>query len=198
MSRLIYYVTIPQWENSIEFSKKAKPKYWEWKDKEKLPKKFATILGTSPLISSNKAYCVSLDGELFLKNPTKAGMPNKWILNGQALYNAVLDWRKRKKVAEYYHAYFSTYIKAQLPDSIIIPAERFLSISCDIYEIPRGQMPDVSNMWLLEKFFEDALQECGVIPDDSPKYVIESGRKRYHWVSTEAERKLVFNIEVVQ
>ena len=50
----------------------------------------------------------------------------------------------------------------------------------------------------LEKFFEDALQECGVIPDDSPKYVIESGRKRYHWVSTETERKLVFNIEVVQ
>ena len=49
-------------------------------------------------------------------------------------------------------------------------------------------------MWLLEKFFEDALQEAGRIPDDNPDYVIESGRKRYHWVEKEDERHLIFTI----
>jgi hypothetical protein len=58
-------------------------------------------------------------------------------------------------------------------------------------------MPDVSNMWLLEKFFEDALQECEIIPDDSPAYVRESGRKRYHFIETAEERKLVFTIKEI-
>ena len=58
-------------------------------------------------------------------------------------------------------------------------------------------MPDVSNMWLLEKFFEDALQETGIIPDDNPDYVRESGRKRYHFIETAAERKLVFTIKFI-
>ena len=58
-------------------------------------------------------------------------------------------------------------------------------------------MPDVSNMWLLEKFFEDALQECDIIPDDNPDYVRESGRKKYHFVETAEDRKLIFTINVI-
>jgi len=113
------------------------------------------------------------------------------------LYNATLNWRLRKTVAKYYHTYFSKYIKAQLKKPIIIPEGKYLSISCDIYEIRRRTMPDVSNMWLLEKFFEDSLQECKVIPGDDPDYVLESGRKRYHWVENEEDRKLVFTIKII-
>ena len=58
-------------------------------------------------------------------------------------------------------------------------------------------MPDIRNMWLWGKWFEDALQQSGVIPDDSPDWVIESGRKRYHWVKTEEERKLLFTIAIL-
>ena len=197
MSLPIYTVTVPQWQNSYQFSASTKVKYWEWKDLEKLPKKYKDLVDRHPKLVGKKAYCARPDGELFVKNPLKAGTPNLWILNGQALYSAVLNWRQRKSVAEYFHAYFTTYIKVQL-SPIILNEGEYLSISCDIYEVQRGNMPDVSNMWLLEKFFEDALQECGIIPDDGPKYVIESGRKRYHWVNTAEERNLIFKIEVIQ
>jgi len=48
------------------------------------------------------------------------------------------------------------------------------------------------------KWFEDALQESGVIPDDDPDYIIESGRKRYHFVDSEDKRKLVFHIKFLK
>lgn len=102
----------------------------------------------------------------------------------------------RKKIAGYFHNYFSIYIKEQL-SPIKLENNQKLSISCDIYEIKRGNMPDVSNMWLLEKFFEDALQDCNIIEDDGPDIVLESGRKRYHWVKNPEERKLIFNINII-
>jgi len=190
-----YQVTIPNWVSSYQKAAKTNPKYWEWKDRDKLPIKHKNRLRINPLIRGTKIFCCDEEEERFLKNTKSAGKPNLWVMNGQDLYNAMMNWRMRKTVAKYYHTYFSNYIKEQLTP-IDIPEGKFLSISCDIYEVKRKMMPDVSNMWLLEKFFEDALQECGVIPDDSPDYVIESGRKRYHWVEEE-DRKLVFTIQIV-
>ncbi len=189
-------VVIPQWENYYIKSKKTNPKYWLWKDREKLPLKYKSILKSTPLIVLGKMYCADNQNNRLLKNTNKAGKPNIWILNGQELYSGTLDWRLRKNIAEYYHNYFRKYIKEQLT-IIRIPSGKYLSISCDIYEIKRGNMPDVSNMWLLEKFFEDALQEEGIIKDDCPDIVLESGRKRYHWVINPEERQLIFNIDFI-
>jgi len=189
-------VVIPQWENYYIKSKKTNPKYWLWKDREKLPLKYKSILKSTPIIVLGKMYCSDNQNNRLLKNTNKAGKPNTWMLNGQDLYSGILDWRLRKNVAEYYHNYFRKYIKEQLT-TIRIPSGKYLSISCDIYEIKRGNMPDVSNMWLLEKFFEDALQEEGIIEDDCPDIVLESGRKRYHWVINPEERQLIFNINFI-
>lgn len=192
-----YQVIIPRWSSHFTKSNKTTAKYWLWKDRAILPKKHTEVLRAEPLVINGKSYCCDVEGNRFIKNSKKAGQPNIWILNGQDLYNAKLDWRVRKNVAKWYHEYMATYIKQQL-SPIDIPEGKFLSISCDIYEVKRGNMPDVSNMWLLEKFFEDALQECGVIPDDSPDYVRESGRKKYHFVDSELDRKLVFTISVIE
>ena len=59
-------------------------------------------------------------------------------------------------------------------------------------------MPDVSNLWLWIKWFEDALQESNIIPDDNPDYVIESGRIRYHFVDSINLRKLIFTIKITK
>lgn len=190
-------VVIPEWHSHYQKAAKTAPKYWEWKDREKLPLKHKDKLAAQPLVKGQKAYCVDSEGERFLKNTKKAGRPNTWVLNGQDLYNATLNWRLRKTVAKFYHGYFSGFIAAQL-EPLTIPQGSALSISCDIYEVKRSQMPDVSNMWLLEKFFEDALQEQGIIPDDNPDYVMESGRKRYHWVEDPTDRKLVFTIKTIE
>lgn len=191
-----WQVIIPEWHYFYQKSAKTAPKYWEWKDRDKLPLKHRDKLITTPLIKGLKAYCSDSEGERFLKNTKKAGRPNVWVMNGQDLYNATLNWRLRKTVAKFYHGYFSGFIAAQLKP-IDLEEGIALSISCDIHEVKRSHMPDVSNMWLLEKFFEDALQEQGIIKDDNPDYVIESGRKRYHWVEDPKDRKLVFTIKTI-
>lgn len=195
--KMEWRVTIPEWHYFYTKSQRTMAKYWLWKDRDKLPKKYRENLNNTPKIMSGKAYCQDADGERFVKNTKKAGTPNIWVMNGQDLYNATLNWRLRKTVAKYYHEYFGNYIEQQL-EPIETEAAVRLAISCDIYEIKRSHMPDVSNMWLLEKFFEDALQEKGIIPDDSPDYVIESGRKRYHWVEDPRDRKLVFTIKTIE
>lgn len=142
---------------------------------------------------------------MIAKKTKKTGKPKMWTVNGQAIYNATMHYRTRATITEYYHKYLSNYIREQITSSQInkikenvgkdLPHK--LSISLDIYELKRGKIPDVGNLWLWLKWFEDALQECGVIQDDSPDYVIESGRKTYHWVQSDDERKLVFTIKII-
>lgn len=140
------------------------------------------------------------DKYLVAKKSKKSGRPRYWTINGQGLYNATLHYRLRGKITKYFHKYLSRYIKRQISkeDQQLIDTalqnSMKLGISCDIYEIKRGKMPDIRNMWLWGKWFEDALQDCGVIADDNPDYVIESGPTRYHWVDTVEQRKLVFQI----
>lgn len=194
-----YQIIIPNWEYKYVRTKSTIPKYWLSKDSNKLPKKYKEVLDPNKAVFKNgKFYCCDQNQNRFLKNTLKVGKENSLKLNGQSLYNAMLNWRERSKLAEYYHKYFSSYIKEQIKPIKFEVGKDFFSISCDIYEIKRSSMPDVSNMWLLEKFFEDSLQECGIIPNDSPDYVIESGRKRYHWVNKEEDRKLIFNIDIIQ
>ena len=140
------------------------------------------------------------------KKSRKSGKPRYWTINGQGLYNATLHYRLRAKITKYYHKYLSKYIKQQifreqiieLNNLVFLGSSHKLSISLDIYEMRRGTMPDVSNLWLWIKWFEDALQESKVIPDDNWNYVIESGRKRYYWVNDVSERKLVFRINLIK
>jgi len=143
---------------------------------------------------------------LVAKKSRKSGKPRWWTVNGQGLYNATLHYTVRSRVTAYYHTYLSRYIKNQISEQdielirslVYIGSEYKLSTSVDIYEIRRGKLPDCSNLWLWMKWFEDALQESGVIPDDDPDYIIESGRKRYHFVDSEDKRKLVFHIKFLK
>ena len=139
---------------------------------------------------------------LLAKKSKKTGKPRWWTINGQGLYNATLHYRARGKITKYFHKYLSKYIEEQLTDedyelvnsTVHRGTAVRLGISLDIYEVKRGKMPDIGNMWLWIKWFEDALQDCGFITDDNPDYVIESGRKRYYWIDTAEKRKLVFHI----
>jgi len=191
-------VTIPEWENFYLISNKTSPKYWLWKDRLKLPLKYKKYLSRVPLIKGKNKFCKNLEGERLLKNTKKVGTPNKWILNGQDLYNGKLHHTQRSKMVTYFHDYFGKFIIEQLPEPIVPPEGYTLSVSCEIYEIRRTHIPDASNMWILEKIFEDALQICNIIASDAPDIVRESGRKRYNWVKTPEERKLVFIIALIK
>jgi hypothetical protein len=134
------------------------------------------------------------------KKSKKSGKPKYWTINGQGLYNATLHYRLRGTITKYFHDYLSKYIKKQITKEDIktlsqgFADNKVIGVSVDIYEVKRGKMPDIRNMWLWGKWFEDALQECGIIPDDNPNYVIESGITRYFWINNVNERKLIFHI----
>lgn len=52
-------------------------------------------------------------------------------------------------------------------------AEKPLILHYRFYEPSRGQKRDLPNvMSFFDKCFEDALQDCGVIPNDSPKWML--------------------------
>lgn len=132
------------------------------------------------------------------KKSRRTGKPVFWNVNGQSLYNATLHYASRAKVTKYFHKYLSKFIKEQITkEQITSLISHELSVSVDIYEINKGILPDVGNLWIWIKWFEDALQICKVIPNDNSKIIIESGRTRYRWVETNEERKLVFQINIV-
>ena len=140
------------------------------------------------------------------KKSRKSGRVRYWTINGQGLYSATLHYRLRSKLTEYFHKYLSNHIKQQISEQQIYElnnqifpgSSHKLSISLDIYEVKRGKMPDVGNLWLWLKWFEDALQESRIIPDDNPDYVIESGRTRYHFIDNQEDRKLVFTLKLIK
>ena len=53
------------------------------------------------------------------------------------------------------------------------------------YEPSKGHKRDISNVHALcAKFFEDALQQCGTIENDNPKW-ISGFTSEFHWIDTE-------------
>lgn len=146
------------------------------------------------------------DKILLARKSRKTGKPRYWTVNGQSLYNAALHFTARAKVTTYFHNYLLKHIISQITPSQIIDLHNYIeehpdekmSVSLDIYEVKRGKMPDIGNLWIWIKWFEDALQECEVIPNDNPNYIIESGRKMYHWVTDPLKRKLQFKIEFIK
>lgn len=146
------------------------------------------------------------DKVMLSKKSRKTGKPKYWKVNGQSLYNASLHFTARAKVTNYFHIYLIGHIVKQIKPSQIIELHKILesdantklAVSLDIYEIKRGKMPDIGNLWIWIKWFEDALQDCMIIPDDNPNYIIESGRTTYHWVNDPLERKLQFKIETIK
>jgi len=143
---------------------------------------------------------------LVAKKSRKSGRPRYWTINGQGLYNATLHYRLRAKITDYYHRYLSKYIKNQISKEDIQNINRKvypgsshkLSTALEIYDIKRGNMPDVGNLWLWIKWFEDSLQSSGVIPDDNMDYIRESGRIKHHFVDDPDNRKLVFIIKIIE
>lgn len=187
-----YEVVIPNWPSKVPISSR-RPTYFT--KAMRLPKKYSDV-AILKKFGANKFYWVY---KKTLKKIVKTEASSKyWNLNGQALYSGSMHWSTRALVVSFYHALFKKYILKVFKEPMPIYLGYGLSISVDIYEIFSNFTPDITNMWLLEKMFEDTLQETGMLEDDSPQFVIESGRKKYYWVTKEEKRKLVFKIKYIK
>jgi hypothetical protein len=163
---------------------------------DKLPKKYSNV-SVLKKFGKNKWYWI--DKATNKKIIKKESKDTFWNFNGQGMYTGNIHWTLRSKIVNYYHKLFIQSIHKHIKDTIPSYLGYSLSISVDIYEIFSKNTPDIGNVgWLLLKLFEDSLQLAAVIRNDSPEYIMESGRSRYHWVKEDKQRKLVFKIKYIK
>lgn len=120
------------------------------------------VKGYSPILFNKKLY-YGKDGQLVYGEPKV----RKYRLNGQSIYNRTWSWQVRCMVVEYYHNYFTNIIQQQIKQKDL--KDIFVSF---VLEYPsNSKVPDIDNMWLLAKVFNDSLTLNGVIKDDNPRYI---------------------------
>lgn len=201
MSTLIASVEVPHFQNYFIISRRIAAKYYKWKDKDKIPKKHDKLKPFNRKKFGKHYFVIDRQGNRIVKNVRSAGKQRLWNVNGQDLYNGRLHPVTRAKITKWFHHYLGQYITQQISQGDIELISRYkgnIRITLNIHEVKRKNLPDVSNLWLWIKWFEDALQEREVILDDNPDWIRSSGGTTYHWVETEEDRKLKFNIEIVQ
>ena len=187
----IYKITIDKWPNKVPVGR-TPVKYYS--KSANLPKKYKDF---AVLKKFGKVY-YWVDKRNLKRIVKKEGSEKFWNLNGQAVYSGNIHWKLRATVVNFYHGVFSKEIKKEIKTKLPEFLSCGISFSVDIYEQYSKFTPDITNMWLLEKIFEDTVKDMGLLKDDSPEFVIESGRKRYHWVDNEDDRKLIFTIKYIK
>jgi hypothetical protein len=180
----IFQIVIPDWQKKLKIGTTV-AQYYSTKDV--LPKKYE---GSLLKKFGNKKLYVDDKGKKIIKNKGTLGNPIYWTMNGQGFYNNTIHWSVRSKVVKYYHRYFTKYIKEQLLEQMPSFLSYKLTMEILIYDVYGPATPDISNMWILPKMFEDALVNTGLLREDSPEF-----RRRteydYIFVEDEVDRKLV-------
>lgn len=179
-----FQIVIPKWQNKLRIGTVIAQYYTA---KDIVPKKY---VGAELKKFGGKMLYVDAAGKKIIKNKGSVKNPIYWTMNGQGFYNNTIHWSVRSKVVKYFHRYFQKYIKNQLKDPIPSFLSYKLSMEILIYDVYGPATPDISNMWILPKMFEDALVSTELLRDDSPEF-----RRRtaydYIFVDNEEDRKLV-------
>lgn len=179
-----FQIIIPNWENKLKIGTVI-AQYYTTKDN--IPKKY---VGAKLKRFGGKMLYVDAAGKKIIKNKGSVSNPIYWTMNGQGFYNNTIHWSVRSKVVKYFHRYFQKYIKEQLKEPMPSFLSYKISMEILIYDVYGPGTPDISNMWILPKMFEDALVSTELLRDDSPEF-----RRRsmydYIFVDKEEDRKLV-------
>lgn len=183
-----FVVTVPEWENKHIIGY-VPTKYFLSTDR--LPKKYE---GSKLRKIGLKKYYIDNVGRKIVKNKKSVGNPIYWTMNGQGFYNGKTPWAVRSVVVAYYHDYFIEYIKECLAETIPVFLEYRLSMHMDIYEVYSPKTPDISNMWILPKMFEDAVVKSKYLKDDSPEFRTRTSYE-YVFVEDAVDRKLVITFK---
>jgi len=175
--------------------KNSKQQYYTTKDK--IPKYIQKQLSTEYLSLGKKIYLLDKEGNRIIKNSNKLNKAEYFKLNGQKLYNGTLHPLVRKSITNLYHEYFKTAIINAGLTKLELPEGKSFKIAVNIYVVESSKLPDVDNLWPLEKWFTDSLVELGIIEDDSPKFVRSNGEKTYVWLNEGETNYLEFIITTI-
>lgn len=101
-----------------------------------------------------------------------------------------------KRGGEYKRQYMTIIINAIRRDLKRFKTDKPVILHYTFAEPSKGQKRDVMNVFsLADKFIEDALRDCRVIPDDNPNYVKNC---THDFIYTDGEPYIVVEIEEVE
>ena len=183
-----FKITIPEWKNKVPVGTIITTYY---KKSTKLPLKYK---GAKLKKFGRSQFYVDKRGKKIVKNPTKAGNVKYWNLNGQSFYTTNMHWALRSQITTFYHKYFKNYIKKGFKTPFPVFLEYKLEMNMKIYDIYSSNTPDITNMWVLTKIFEDVMVKEGIIRDDSPQFRSKTSYE-YIFVKEEKDRKLIIEFK---
>jgi hypothetical protein len=215
MGELLATIEIPQYIDSIELSKKQRPKYYrkskgKWKPRN-LPKTYKSKL-TSGEYFLKKGYLIDKEtNKKILANPQSAGKPKYEKFSGNKLLSGYGSPFIRAKLVGALKDFYRPFVQDFIEDNG--PITTFpLRITWDIYTtVEEAPNWDLFNLFFYYKYFEDSLFETTdvekdhpilykneklkqLIPDDNVQYITWSPGPRLIPVDTWDNRKFIFKI----
>lgn len=186
----IFTLTIPHWVSQVRVGT-VKTEYYTKKDN--LPEKYS---GAKTRRAGKIDYYVDDKNKKIIKNPATKGTAEMWNLNGQAFYSTNMHWKTRSVIVNFYHGYFMKYIKKAWKEQFPVFLSYKLNMNIQIFDVYTNKTPDITNMWILSKIFEDVVVKAGILRDDSPEFRMQT-TVGYSFVDNQEDRKLVitFNYE---
>lgn len=184
----VFKLVIPRWKNKVPIGTVQK-QYYSKSAKLPLKHKGAKLkkFGRSKFYIDNK-------GKKIVKNPLKAGNPKYWNLNGQQFYSTNMHWSNRTIIRNFYHSYFKKYINKGFKEPFPIFLEYRIEMNVVIYDLFSNNTPDITNMWILAKMFEDVMVSEKILRDDSPQFRSKTSYE-YKFVENESKRKLIIEFK---
>ena len=186
--RSIFTVTVPEWTNKVKTGNVVATYYGKG---TKLPAKHK---GAKLKKFGKKHYYVNSKNKKIVRNPDKVGNPIYWNLNGQQFYTTNIHWALRSNIVNFYHRYFKVFIKNTFKTSLPVFESYKINMEIIIYDIYSKHTPDITNMWILAKLFEDAMVKEGVLRDDSPEFRGKTSYE-YRFIRKKENRKLVIKFK---
>lgn len=183
-------ILIPRFPKSMIVSKNVKAKYYTKEDRA--PTKYQSNL------HYREGYLIDPDtGDRVLMNPGAVGKPKKESLSGN-ISGYGNKW-KRGKAIEFLKGFYMLFLY-DVPTITTFPVRIFW----DLYTTVDKPDFDLSNYWFYYKYFEDCLRDIRkkegepdkepILPDDSVRYITQSGSPLLHPVKNDNERGFIFKI----
>lgn len=200
-------IDFPQFPEEIKLSEERRAKLF--KKGDDLPKKYLALNELSKLANGyswrkkNTGFCLYDDRQkqFVPKNSRAVGTPRYVSIAGNDIMR--MFEHTRNKIVNTLKDYFLSKIGMshgvgedgrnlygpvyQIP---VFP----VNISLEVHTFPHYMNWDLDNLWIYNKCFQDAMKECGMIPDDNIQYITAAAAPKFVPVSQEEDRLMRFTI----
>lgn len=170
---LLHQVTIPKYIREVQISRHRNSKYFELKNKDKLPKKYRTPDYVYKLNKTKtKTILYTLKGEAVIANPKVSGTPRFMKIKGNDIWYGHVKEHTRNNIIIAIKKSFMPYLSYLTP-IIIFPILIKVEIQ-DAFndESIKNKDWDLDNRWLFYgKALQDLLTDLKIIPGDDRRYV---------------------------